>query len=223
VRDPVWARLIVERAKDRGWRVPDQIAILCSTNDELQCEQPKPGLTAIELPGEQVGYEAARMLDQLIDAKREGRSPFADPKTVHVPPVGIVSRHSTDFFAVDDPLVGQALHYIAGHLHKPLDATSVAKAIGAARRTLDAWFVKSLGMTVATEIARLRIERVKRELAAGSDAIEAIAHRTGFASTRTLNDQFKRSTGMSPTAFREQGKRRGPQGPKPAPRDAGRA
>lgn len=205
VLDPSWVRVIVEQAKERGWRVPDQIAIVCSTNDELHCEQPEPGLSAVELPFEQIGFEAARMLDELIDGKREGRSPFAEPKTVILPPVGIVSRHSTDFFAVEDPLVGQALRYIAGHLHKPLDVTTVAKAIGAARRTLDAWFEKSLGVTVAVEISRLRIERVKRELAAGQDSIEAIARRTGFASTRTLNDQFKRSTGMTPTAFREQG------------------
>lgn len=208
VLDPAWARVIVEQAKVRGWRVPDQIAIVCSTNDEMHCEQPEPGLSAVELPFEQIGYEAARMLDELIDGKREGRSPFAEPQTVILPPVGIVSRKSTDFFAVEDPLVGHALRFIAGHLHKPLDVTKVARAVGVARRTLDAWFEKSLGVSVAVEISRLRIERVKRELTAGQDSIEAIARRTGFASTRTLNDQFKRSTGMTPTAFREQGQMR---------------
>jgi LacI family transcriptional regulator len=161
------------------------------------------------------------MLDELIDAKRAGRSPFVDPQTVLVPPAGIVTRHSTDFFAVEDPLVGQALQYIAAHLHVRLDATRVAKAIGVARRTLDTWFVKSLGVTVAVEIARLRIERVKRELTAGHDTIDAIARRTGFTSTRTLNDQFKRSTGMSPTAFREQGRYHDPRDQGSALREAG--
>ncbi len=206
VREPAWARVIVERAKDRGWRVPDQIAIVCSTNDELQCEHPQPGLTAVEHPVEQIGHEAARMLDELIDTKRAGRSPLAAPETMLLPPVGIVSRRSTDFFAAEDPLVGEALRYIADHLQKPLTGASVAKAIGVARRTLDAWFEKSLGVSVAVEITRLRLERVKRELAEGRDSIEAIARRTGFTSIRTLNDQFKRSTGLSPTAFREQGR-----------------
>lgn len=204
VRDPAWARVIIERARERGWNVPEQIAIVCSHNDELHCDHPEPGLTAVEFPDDQCGYEAAKMLDGLINAKRQGTSPFANPKAVILSAVSIISRHSTDFFAVDDPLVGKALRYIATHLSMPLDVASVARSVGVARRTLDAWFQKSLGVTAATEIMRLRIERVKRELTASTDLIEAIGHRTGFASTRTLNDQFKRSTGISPSEFREQ-------------------
>jgi LacI family transcriptional regulator len=202
VADPIWARVIVELAHERGWHCPEQIAIVCPHNEEVLCDHPEPGLTAIELPDEQRGYKAAEMLDGLIEGKRQGRSPFDDPRIILLPPVGIVARHSTDFFAVDNPLVGQALRYIASHLHKPLDVATVAKTLGIARRTLDAWFQQSLGVTVAAEIARLRIERVKRELLAGDDTIEAIARRTGFANTRTLNNQFRHDTGMSPSAFR---------------------
>jgi LacI family transcriptional regulator len=206
VLDPAWARTIIELAHDRGWHVPEQIAIVCTHNDDLHCEHPEPGITAVETPQEQCGYEAARLLDGLITAKRKGQSPFANPQTVLLPPVGIVTRHSTDFFAVENPLVGQALRFIAAHLHKPLDVAAVAKEFRVARRTLDAWFEQALGVTVAAEITRLRIERVKRELTAGSDPIEAIARRTGFASTRTLNDQFLRTVGMPPSVFRKQGK-----------------
>jgi transcriptional regulator GlxA family with amidase domain len=98
--------------------------------------------------------------------------------------------------------VGQALRYIAAHLHQPLDVAAVARTLGIARRTLDGWFQDSIGATVATEISRLRLERVKRELLAGSDTIAAIARRTGFATTRTLNNQFRQDTGMSPSEFR---------------------
>jgi LacI family transcriptional regulator len=207
VRDPTWARVIVERGQERGWHVPEQIAIVCSHNDELHCDHPEPALTAVEFPDEPCGYEAAKLLDALIDAKRQGTSPHVAPRprTIILPPVGIVARHSTDFFAVDDPLVGKALRYIAMHLHRPLDVAAVARSVGVARRTLDGWFRRALGVTVATEINRLRIERVKRELTAGDDPVEAIARRTGFTSIRTLNDQFKRGTGMSPTEYRDQG------------------
>jgi LacI family transcriptional regulator len=204
-RDPGWARAIVEMAKTRGWNVPEQIAIVCTHNDEIHCEYPEPGMTAVEFAEQQQGYDAASMLDGLIEAKRHGVSPFADPQTVFLPPVGLVARHSTDFFAVSDPFVGQALRYIAAHLHKPLGVPQVARVMGVARRTLDAWFEKSLGLTVADEINRLRIERVKRELMASSDPIEAIARRTGFASVRTLRHQFQQTVGMSPTVFRSHG------------------
>jgi transcriptional regulator GlxA family with amidase domain len=98
--------------------------------------------------------------------------------------------------------VGQALRYIASHLHKPLSVATVAKTLGVARRTLDSWFQKSIGTTVADEISRLRLERVKRELLAGSDPISAIARRTGFRHIRTFNNQFKQDTGLSPGEFR---------------------
>jgi LacI family transcriptional regulator len=142
------------------------------------------------------------MLDGLIEAKRRGTSPFTNPETVFIRPAGIVARHSTDFFAVVNPLVAQALRFIAKNLHKPLDGASVSKSLGIARRTLDAWFEDSIGATVASEISRLRIERVKRELLAGSDSVRAIAKRTGFACSRTLNNQFRKHTGLSPGEFR---------------------
>jgi AraC family transcriptional regulator len=105
--------------------------------------------------------------------------------------------------------VGQALRYIASHLHKPLSVATVAKTLGVARRTLDGWFQKSIGTTVADEISRLRLERVKRELLAGSDPINAIARRTGFTHIRTFNNQFKQDTGMSPVEFRSARGRKG--------------
>jgi len=203
VQNPVWARVIIDLAQERGWRVPEHVAIVCSNNDDLLCESPDPGLTAADTPDHEQGYEAARMLDTLIDAKRQGISPFANPPTVIMPQAKIVARHSTDFFAVEDPLVGKALHFIAANLHKPLDVARVAKAVGVARRTLDAWFQKALGVTAATEIMRLRIERVKRELVTSDEPIGTIARRTGFSSIRTLQDQFHKATGMSPSEFRK--------------------
>jgi LacI family transcriptional regulator len=204
VLDQSWSLAIIELARERGWHVPGQIGIVLAHNDDLLCEDPELGLTALETPEEQHGYEAAAMLDDLINQKRGGLSPFAAPRTLLIPPSEIVTRHSTDYFAVDDPLVGQALRYISNHLHKPLDPAAVARSVGVARRTLDAWFQRSIGVTVAAEISRLRIERVKRELLAGDDTVEQIARRSGFTSTRTLYDQFVATVGMSPRAFREQ-------------------
>lgn len=204
VLDEIWSAAVVELAHERGWHVPGQIGIVMTNNDELLCEDPEMGISAIEVPEEQRGYEAAAMLDELINHKRRGQSPFAHPKTLWIPPSEIVTRHSTDYFAVDDPLVSQALRFISHRLHRPLTPAAVARSIGVARRTLDGWFQRSIGATVAAEISRLRIERVKRELLGCSDTVEQIARRTGFTSTRTLYDQFVASVGTSPRAFREQ-------------------
>jgi LacI family transcriptional regulator len=203
VREPGFARLIIEMAIDRGWNVPQQVAIVCSTNEDTQCEHPEPGLTAVEMPYEDCGYEAAQLLDRLIDSKRQGGDPFHAPETILLAPVAIVTRHSTDFFAVNDSLVQRAMRYIAANLAKPLSPVSVAKQMKVSRRTLDMRFMAALGVTVSTEIARLRIERVKRELAApGNRKVADVAEQTGFASTRTLNDLFMKTVGMTPNEFR---------------------
>lgn len=204
IREFSHARLIIDLARDFGWKVPEQLAIVCCFNDEIQCERPEPGLTSVEVPDEQCGYEAAKMLDHLIDAKRQGVSPFAEPRTVLLPPVGVVARHSTDFFAVNDPLVRDALRYIAEHLAKPFNAESVAGALAVSRRTLDARFHEKLGRTVADEIQRLRIEGVKRKLVSADLTIAQLARSCGFGSVRTLNDQFMRVVGVSPGDFRKQ-------------------
>jgi LacI family transcriptional regulator len=203
VLEPGHARLIVELAHERGWHIPHDVAIVCTMNDDALCEHPEPGLTCVEIPHELCGYEAAKMLDDLIDARRLGGDPFANPQTLIVPNVGIVSRFSTDFFAVADPLVQTALRYIAAHLSQPLSVEAVVNHMMVSRRTLDAKFHEAVGSTVAAEINRLRMERVKRELARGDDSIAAIARRTGFASVRTFNQRFQKTVGMSPRAFRQ--------------------
>ncbi len=203
VREPGIARLVIEMAKDRGWSVPQQLAIVCSTNEPGQCERPEPALTAVEMPYEECGYEAAKLLDRLIDSKREGGRPFHAPEPILLAPIGLVTRHSTDFFAVNDSLVQQAMRYIAANLAKPLSPVSVAKQMKVSRRTLDMRFLAALGVTVSAEISRLRIERVKRELAApGNPKVIDIAAQAGFSSTRTLNDLFLKAVGMTPLEYR---------------------
>ncbi len=203
VMDPSYARLVIELANARGWHIPRDVAIVCSLNDEGLSEQPEPGLTCVDMPHELVGYEATTMLDRLIEGRRRGEDPFADPQTLVLPKVEIVSRFSTDFFAVADPIVRDALRYIAANLSKPLSVEAVVKHMMVSRRSLDMKFHAAVGATVAAEINRFRMERVKRELARGADSVATIARRAGFTSARTFNEQFQRTVGMSPREFRK--------------------
>jgi len=203
VREPGHARLVVELAQARGWHIPQDVAIVCSYNEDSLCEKPEPSISAVRMPHERCGFEAARLLDRLIDARRRGEDPFADPQTVTLPAGGIVTRFSTDFFAVADTLVQRALRYIAENLSRPLSVESVAEHLDVSRRTLDARFHEALGSTVAAEIKRLRLERVKRELSGTTDTLAVIAKRNGFTSMRTFHDQFSTTVGATPQAFRQ--------------------
>jgi LacI family transcriptional regulator len=212
-----YARLIAQLVHGRGWRVPEDVAIVGGTNEELLCESPRPTLTSIEMGFERVGYEAARLLESLMDeaasARRRrkhaprGRKPgshSAEPIHVVLPPVGVVVRESTDFFASGDDVVTKAQAFIAGRCHMPIDVSDVAANVCVSVRTLQNRFAEILKRTVAQEIRRVRIEKAKRELTNSDRSIHEIALRAGFKSNARLCDVFQREVGVSPSVYRTQ-------------------
>lgn len=221
--DVTIARLVIEQCEIRGYRIPEDVAIVAGFNDEVECDQPLPSISSLELPNEKVGYEAARMLDELIDEK-ENRSQAkggkaartksadklvdkpvekAESTTILVSPVGVVARQSTDFHAVDDQLVRKALGYIDTNLQRPIVIDDIADYVGVSRGTLINRFRESLGRSINNELQRLRIERIKRELVSSDLPINQIAPKAGFNSVRTLNKVFTKLMGCTPSAFRK--------------------
>lgn len=214
-----YARLVAQMARQRGWRVPEDVAIVGGMNEEKLCDSPRPMLTSIEMGFERVGYEAAKLLDTLMKeaeaAKRHeqpallGRKstkPSAEAIHVTLPPVGIVVRESTDFYASGDDIVSQAQAFIAAQCHAHLEVGDVAARVAVSVRTLQNRFAEALRRTVADEIRRVRLEKVKRELVGGDRSIHEIAVRAGFPSNARLSDVFRREMGVTPSEYRAERK-----------------
>ncbi len=193
-------RLVVQLGHDRGWRVPEDVAIIAGQNQETLCEYPRPSLTSVEMGYERIGLEAARLLDRLMD----GEPPPAEPTLM--PPQGLVVRESTDFFAVDDKLVAAALVFISANSHRRIGPDEVAEAVGAETRTLQNYFRRVLDRPVATEIRRVRIERAKRELTQSQRPLAEIARDVGFGDIQQLYVVFRREVGITPSDYRKQRK-----------------
>jgi LacI family transcriptional regulator len=62
-------RILVQMCFERGWRVPEDVLIIAGENEHGVCEYPRPSLTSVDFGHERVGYEAARLLDRLMDGK----------------------------------------------------------------------------------------------------------------------------------------------------------
>jgi len=62
------------------------------------------------------------------------------------------------------------------------------------------------GMTIEKFIVRQKIERVKELLFYNELTLSEIAHRLGYSSVAHLSSQFKKETGMTPTAFKKENK-----------------
>lgn len=191
------ARVLIQTAQTKGWRVPRDMAVLAG-RDLTAVVEVQPKISSIEVNYHRIGYLAAQLLDGLIDGK-----PVPDDP-VYVPPTDIKARESTDYRLVNDPAVSQALHYIADNLVQKLSVDEIAYAIGVSPRLLQQRFADKLGTGVSDEVRRLRLEKAKRLLAEPDRLITSIPRLVGFASPNAMNKIFSRELGMTPSAYRQQ-------------------
>lgn len=70
---------------------------------------------------------------------------------------------------------------------------------------LSALFTQVEGITIEQYFLLQRLERVKELIKYGELTMSEIADRVGFSSVAHLSTQFKKLTGMTPTAFKEIG------------------
>jgi len=203
-------RIAAQLCRPRGWRVPEDVAIVAGQNEETLCEHARPTLTSIEMGYDRNGYEAARLLDKLMNANaKSGRRKRAQPQEtsaeqILIPPQALIVRESTDFFAVDNETVADALRFISEHSHRPIGPDDVAQAVHTHPKTLTNRFHEHLGRTIAKEILRVRIERAKRELTLTDQSLNAIAKGVGFGDRKRLYEVFKRELGVTPKQYRNQ-------------------
>lgn len=191
------ALVLLEICKEFQIPVPDKIAIMGVQNDDLWCEMAHVTLTSVALNGRKIGYEAAATLDRLF------RGESSPDRLRLIPPIGVVSRGSTDIWAVDDPDVANALKYIAHHASDLISVEDVQQGMGVSRRSLERRFKAVLGRTVLEEIRRCRLQRAQDMLVETSEDMTAIARLCGFSSREYFTQVFKEHVGHSPGAYRD--------------------
>ena len=60
----IQALKLTQTCQELGLSIPDQVAILGTGNDALLCNMSTPNLSSLDINGEEVGFEAARLLEQ---------------------------------------------------------------------------------------------------------------------------------------------------------------
>lgn len=191
-------RDLADMCQQLGLRVPDEVAILGVDDDELECQLASPPLSSVAIPGQRVGYEAARLLDEMLSGRSVSRKPLL------LPPRCVVSRQSTSMLAIDDLVVAAALRYIANHVAEPLRVGAIASELAVPRRALERKFRLLLGSSVLAEIHRARVEKAKEMLATSDLKMSQIARRLGFSNAQRLAVVFRKMTGSAPRTFRRQ-------------------
>jgi LacI family transcriptional regulator len=189
-------RILIDACAAIGLRVPHDVAVIGVDDDEVACEFAEPSLSSVALPGRDIGFQAAALLDRLM----KGRP--APPAPIRVPPTTLTPRGSTDVLAIADQATAEAVRFIAGHVETAtIDAA--AERAGLSRRSLELRFRRWLGTTPHDHLTRVRVERARRLLLdPARPKLKEVARRCGFADPRRLNAAFTRLEGISPRAFR---------------------
>ncbi len=193
----VVGRLVLQACQQASIPVPNEVAVIGVDNDEMLCRSIEPNLSSIEQGEERVGFEAARLCDQLLQ-----KIP-ATEKTILLDPIELIERQSSSMLAVPDPVVAKALDYMKWHLHQPINIASVIKQLAASRRDFEKRFHHHTGTTPAQELARMRVDKASKLLIGTDMPLKDIASACGYKRIERFHEAFRRRTGFSPLAYRK--------------------
>jgi LacI family transcriptional regulator len=148
------------------------------------------------IPGEQIGFEAARLLDEML----QGR-PVSTTQLL-LPPQGVVTRHSTDVLSIDDPDVAEAARFIRENASRSITVQNVLDCVSMSRRNLERRFTRVMKRSLLEEIRRVRLDRATRLLRETDLDMSHVAEQSGFGSPIRFSTVFKEMTGVAPSIYR---------------------
>ncbi|HRK29641.1 MAG TPA: DNA-binding transcriptional regulator [Tepidisphaeraceae bacterium] len=187
----------VDACRNAGLRVPENVAVLGCDNDLMLVDMVRPSLSSIKPAAFSVGYEAGRILAELMQGGRISPEPHL------IQPEGIVTRHSTDVLVIEDETVAAAARFIRENAARPIGVEDVLEEVAAGRRTLERRFREEMGRSLLDEIRRVRIERAMQLLRDTSMDMPTIAEKCGFSSQARFATVFRKESGGTPTAYRK--------------------
>ncbi|MCC8172271.1 MAG: DNA-binding transcriptional regulator [Parabacteroides sp.] len=196
--DDTQGNKIIEVCRVLGIKIPEEIAVLGVDNDEIICGLSNPPLSSVNLNIVKGGYEAAALIDRLVQNRN---MPYED---VIIHPTTIIERISTDIYATNNPAVLTALKYIHQNLANKINVEDVVRQVPLSRRLLEIRFRQVVGKSVYQYVLDLRMERFSQLLLAGNEPISDLAMEVGLSDCKNLARQFKLWKGCTPIEYRMQ-------------------
>ncbi|XOV89760.1 MAG: substrate-binding domain-containing protein [Pseudomonadota bacterium] len=199
INHDIAAWMIVEACNLAGLGIPDEVAVIGVGNTESVSGLLEVGLTSVEDNHFRQGYEAAALLDRLMNGEQCPLEP------VRIAPTHVVVRKSTDALAAANHSVQSALNFIRENFRDPdVHVEQVVAASGMSRRRLYTLFKQHLDMGVNEVIMKMRVNEAKRLLVETDSKAFAVAVQAGFRSDEHLIRTFSRVVGATPRQFRRQ-------------------
>ncbi len=186
---------VIEVCMDSGLRVPEDVGVMGVGNMEMACECSRIPVSSVDVDMTRIAYEAAALLQRLMDDEPEPGEPMV------VPLKGVVMRASTDTLAVTHTGLARAVAFMTESFSQNIGVDDVARAAGMSRRALHHIFQTELRRTPARHLLRVRLDHARQMLKETGKKISEIAEDCGFLSARNLHRCFVRELGVSPREY----------------------
>lgn len=187
---------LLDVCREQSIPVPEEVALLSGSDDDLLCEVCDTPMSAVRQPAEEVGARAMELLREWI---AEGRKPGA---AEWIAPIEIVTRRSTDTLAVEDEVVARACRAARERFATAVGVDDLAAAAGASRRVLERRFIAAMGQSPGAYLRTERLQAARRLLTTTGLPVNQIAEASGFRSPEYLIQAFRSAEGVSPTQYR---------------------
>ncbi len=196
--DDMPGRHVLAACREMGLQVPEQVAVLGVDDDDVLCEMATPPMSSIVQDCDRIGYEAAALLDRMMQDLQ------LPSQTIQIPPLPVVARRSTDVTAIKDMEVAKAIRLIHSKAGEPLSVKALLRDVPMSRRTLERRFAAALGRSPADEIRRCRLDRAMLLLRTSTLKIDLVAIKSGFGDARGMAAAFRHGLKTSASAYRRQ-------------------
>jgi LacI family transcriptional regulator len=187
---------VLNACREVGIAVPEEVAVLGVDNDDVLCDLSYPTLSSVVPDTRRIGYEAAGLLERMMG----GQPPPAGD--ICIPPLGVVTRRSTDVLAIEDRHLARAVRYLREHACEGITVEDVLANVPMSRSVFERRFARLFGRSPKAEILRARLDRVKQLLAETEIPVKQIATKAGFEHPEYMNVIFKQRTGQTPGQYR---------------------
>lgn len=195
--DDHFALQISETCNVYNINVPDDIALLGVDNDDLLCNISDPPLSSIVLDVENGGYNAGKLLHQLITKE------ITEPFNIVVNPLIIERRKSTEKYAVSDKNIRTILNYIEKNYANHLSVEELVKQVPLSRRVLEKKFKEETGESLYQYIQNYRIDQFTRLLITTDYSLFEAALQSGFENYKNVSRVFRKYKSLSPAEYRK--------------------
>ena len=188
---------IIETAVNLGVKIPEQLAVL-GAGDYAVARYSRPLLSTIPFPGEIIGYESMKILDEMMSNKSDLKG-----RVIAIQTPSVIERESTHITDSNNEQIRIVYDFIREYACRGITTDDLLQIVPLSQPTLNKRFKKEYGVTTGEAIRAEKISKAKYYLKITSFSISRVAELCGYSSQAKFANFFKRETNTTPSQYRK--------------------